>query len=957
MQPAYLFFCEITRKNLVSQTLSFARSYKSYGYPHSDFSPQTTNSNGKVDPIAPETNFLQRHFKSNEWIDSGNDVSSSTQAHSRRLSSRTSKGLQVAGVFVGFIISHFAHAQCTINSTTFPEQFYGNTNQFSIANDLIVSNIPVATSKQFAFAMHKCNMDTNTWLESVFSLEINPSSANYIEAYFHCDSLRQNGWVIRLGDTDDDIQLIRRKNGTSQIILKGAKGYFNRSKSHITIRIVKQPEQIIVLYKDSSWEKFQCLGAGYDTMSNQQAYHGWGITQSGSSAAGKHKVELWYIGPPRPDKNPPLLTNILWMQPRLARLQFSEPIQTPSRQQFICQFNAADSISMSNSRTVIVRFPKVFCNQFNTIHCQNLLDSANNVAAHLFDSAMAECETPIYPHQIIFSEIMVDPTPSAGYLPNSQYIEIYNATDSAKWLHTLTLSDAQKSCALPKYLLKPREYLLLHNNPDGYFNYLKNKAVRIENLPYLNLDNDKLTLMYFEDTIQRLNYSDKWYHPLYTGGGYALEKTNLDCGCIDNFNWHSNTEKGGTPGEANSTPISWPSPRSLQTALEPPQASIVEHQWRSNHFLEIVCSQHPEISFSNPDSTSGPQLILVSNEGDSVNATFMRTTPKGWLFDTHLSAPVDGKATLLHARDCAHRSVIDTQFQIFKSVMTPEPNDLQFNEIMFNANDGSTDYIELINTSNHPIQLKGLELLCTNNAQSTQRISLCTDSNTLFPNQIICFSTEPYQLAKTYNPNRCFFHQFCSTFPNLSASGAQLQLIINQSQNIIDIMQYNESQHSQLLTETKGVSLEKNHPRAPSSSPQFWLSATSTAGYATPAETNSQQVDLNAATLKKHKCFVLLNNVLGTDLRQNSESLNTLMLSFQMPQPGYILTASIYNMHGGLMGVPIHQAIIGKEGILPIPLEMSYHELSSGNYILHIDAFHREADICSQNLRWIYINR
>ena len=134
------------------------------------------------------------------------------------------------------------------------------------------------------------------------------------------------------------------------------------------------------------WENFQCLGAGIDTMPNLQSYHGWSITQSGSSAAGKHKVEQWYIGPPRPDRKPPQLINTLWTQPNTARLQFSEPIQIPQRQQFISNYRAADSISIINSRIIIVKFPKVHCNQYNTIHCQNLLDTANNVAPHLLDS-------------------------------------------------------------------------------------------------------------------------------------------------------------------------------------------------------------------------------------------------------------------------------------------------------------------------------------------------------------------------------------------------------------------------------------------------------------------------------------------------------------------------------------------------------------------------------------------
>ena len=803
-------------------------------------------------------------------------------------------------------------------------------------------------------------MDTNTWLEATFSLEINPSSANYLEAYFHCDSLRQNGWVIRLGDTDDDIQLILRKNGISQTILKGAKGYFNHSKSNITLRIVKQPEQIIVLYKDSAWENYQCLGAGYDTMSNRQSYHGWGITQSGSSAAGKHKVEQWYIGPPRPDRTPPQLLNVLWIQPNTARLLFSEPIQIPQQQQFISNYRAADSISVINTRTIIAKFPKVYCNLNNTVHCQNLLDTANNVAPHLLDSNIAECATPIYPNQIVFTEIMVDPTPQVGYLPDAQYLEIYNTTDTAKWLHNLSLMDPQTSCTLPKYLLPPKAFLVLHDNQDSAFNYLKNNAIRITNLPHFNIDGDEIVLMYNRDTIHQLAYSDKWYHPLYKGGGYALEKTDLTCGCINDFNWHSNHEKGGTPGERNSKPLPWPSPRSMDAKSEPPTTRIIEHQWKSNEILEVICGQHPEIPIPSNGSilqNQLPNLILISNEGDTIQAKYLRTTNSGWLFKLETTKPMDANAEIRNAKDCAHRTLGDTQFQVFAYARQPQPRELQFNEIMFNASDGSVDYIELVNISDKAIQLQGLELLCTGELQLTERTLLCPEPKTLYPNQIICFSSNPYPLAKTYNPERYTFHQFCSTFPNLSASGASLQLAFNNSANIIDIMQYNESQHSQFLIETKGVSLEKNHPTAPSPSPQFWVSAASTAGYATPAEPNSQQVNLKTSTHKINKCFSLLSSVLGNDASGQSESMQTLMLSFQMPQPGYVLTASIYNLHGGLMGIPIYQATIGKEGVLPIPLEISNNELSSGNYILHIDAFHREADICSQNLRWIYINR
>ena len=56
------------------------------------------------------------------------------------------------------------------------------------------------------------------------------------------------------------------------------------------------------------------------------------------------------------------------------------------------------------------------------------------------------------------------------------------------------------------------------------------------------------------------------------------------------------------------------------------------------------------------------------------------------------------------------------------------------------------------------------------------------------------------------------------------------------------------------------------------------------------------------------------------------------------------------------MGIPIYHTVIGLEGVLPIPI-LSPNAISDGNYILHIDAFHRDADLCVQNLHWVYLNR
>lgn len=89
--------------------------------------------------------------------------------------------------------------------------------------------------------------------------------------------------------------------------------------------------------------------------------------------------------------------------------------------------------------------------------------------------------------------------------------------------------------------------------------------------------------------------------------------------------------------------------------------------------------------------------------------------------------------------------------------LLPQPKELQFNEIMFNASDGSVDFIELVNTCDKAIQLQGLELLIDNDQQITQRILLCNEQKTFTQTKSFALVQTRIPSPKPTTPNDTHF--------------------------------------------------------------------------------------------------------------------------------------------------------------------------------------------------------
>ena len=842
-------------------------------------------------------------------------------------------------------------AQCEFLQPQSGIQFMGQPQHFTWKNLSLMGNIPISSIKQYSALFANCSMDSNTWLEAQVFLDFNPSSANYLDILFHFDSTLNNGWILRLGDTEDGIKLIQRKGSSEIVTLKGESGHFNKTKSNIQIRIVKQIQQIIVLYKDSSWEQFKCLGAAIDTMPLNQEYHGLGILQTGSGAAGKQMLTSFYVGPPRPDRSPPNLTKVQWIKPNQAELHFSEPITIENRNQIICEKMAADTFYLTNNRTIQAIFSPKSCNEPHRIYVQNAKDSANNIQPLQQQTAFVECETPVSPYQITFSEIMADPSPSVGLLPHTQYIELKNNTQQALWLNELTLSDHQTQIQLPKYLIPAQQYVLLVPQTDSFYRKKMPNVIPME-LPYINIESDQLTLKNkTHHTVHQFNYQRYIHHPSFSNGGYSLEKPDSSCACLDPFLWQSNTQQGGTPGTTNLKTIPYPSPRNPLP---------INDMLFKIHIVECVGPDTVIIHFNQPldpilwnkvkiQSTNTQHEFKVVNTqtnhhfqpnlyGASLRLTVSPALIPNQIIQAHIS----------NAFSCMGNPLIDSQISIIFGEKPPQPTEIQFNEIMFNALEELPDFIEITNTSNKPLQLQGLQLHVVKPQQSPEIITLHTKPFTLLPKQFVCYSKNGYVIARAYNPNNAVQHVTVSNFPDLPASEATL-LLVSAQQVALDQLHYNENQHSPFIQSNKGVSLEKTTPNAPSSEAAHWLSATHTVGFATPGEQNSHSPNQLARQRKINKPFQLQKTCYFMDYN------DPIQLQHQFQKPGFVITATLFSMQGSRIATPLKLVEVSANGVLLIPTQPLSNYIPNGNYLLHVEAFHPDADICTQNLRLVLL--
>lgn len=529
-------------------------------------------------------------------------------------------------------------------------------------------------------------------------------------------------------------------------------------------------------------------------------------------------------------------------------------------------------------------------------------------------------ETPYF-NDLLITEIMADPSPTV-LLPDYEYIEIYNRTDKAIDLKGVTFASGSRTTSLPETQILPKEYAVITSTEASTLYPKAQKVIALSSFPALTNSGADLILKNSNgELIYQITYSDSWYaSAAKKEGGWSLEMIDINQPCAGRENWkEAQAKEGGTPGTANSVQGTIPAPDELKP---------VSVAYLSNNVIQILFNGKINLSkLADYQVTVIPNLpinsiVPVLPNADKIEIAFQDIIPSGQIYEITISGFYDCAGDLMETNRL--------KFGVPDSVSS---GDLVINEILYDPKTGGEDFIELLNVSNKIISLSEL-ILTREDAISGDVVTksdLSNISKILLPNEYVVLSAKGESVRGQYtNPGAGAFVDV-NKFPNYVSDGGGVA-IYNQKYDLIDKVVYSPKMHFKLLDITKGVSLERVNPLAPSNEKSNWNSAAVSIGGATPGYQNSQYLQ---AVPKGN--LTISPEVFSPD----SDGIDDLLgINYELDQTGFVGTINIYTIEGIPVRKLFTQETLAQQGFVTWDgLDDNGKKARVGIYVVVLDVF------------------
>lgn len=536
---------------------------------------------------------------------------------------------------------------------------------------------------------------------------------------------------------------------------------------------------------------------------------------------------------------------------------------------------------------------------------------------------------------IVISEIMADPSPAVG-LPEVEYIEIYNRSQEPINLENWTLIIGTRSVPFPDSIILPGIFYIVCGQA-GY-NMIKNYDHVIP-VGSLILPNETATLSLFNRTktlIFSITYNLKWWDENKRNGGYAIEMIDFLNPCGEDENWKTSLDIiGGTPGKPNSV-------RGNAIDNSPPEIERID----------IISTQELRMIFNDKlDSLNAVSGARIEVEGRQILARKLESPIFKNLVLT-LSSPliagVGYAVSISNLADCSGNILRKTELTIGLPGKA-DSGDVVLNEILFNPPDNGVDFVEIYNTSSKFISLKNWSIGNIKGGLPDVFRTITHENFILAPHTYLAISTDTRRTKGAYPSGKTGkFFQIDALPPFSNTAGGVM--LRDSSNAIFDRFDYSETMHDPLITDPKGVSLEKKDVLVSSQLTDNWHSAASTSGNATPGYMNSQmKPETNESTfLVEPEAFIPGNNGMDDFAR----------IIYKLSTAGETATIRIYNIAGRLIKNLVRNQLIGTSG------EISWdgtnengNLVDTGYYLILIDTFNTSGQARQFKLKVVVLKK
>ncbi|MBK9270982.1 MAG: lamin tail domain-containing protein [Saprospiraceae bacterium] len=813
----------------------------------------------------------------------------------------------------------------------------GDTNHFTInSNQQLMLSAPSAGSS-FLYRSYDYISSEQVWTVYL-KLDFSPSNTNKFRWWLsmnQADPMTADGYYIEIGEngSEDNWKLYVKSGNNSRLLGEGVKSVLASEPAVVRLKIKRNEDLNWMVESDYSGHKsFSLEGLFVDTiqMNFNQSFMGILCTYT-ETRKDKFILDDLGIAIPALDTLPPRIIRAQAVERNRLQIEFDEePIDSAalkSDNYWVVDFGRPSSIikEAASNKIYHLIFQSDFENSKNYIlKYQNLEDKNGNKQTDDAEIAFRS-EWPDLPGigDLLISEFMADPTPSAG-LPDAEFIELYNNSNRIFDISNFVIADASSSSSpFPYYLIGPGEYLILCNVADTTSFQQYGNTLGIRSLPALNNTGDEIILLSSSKMIlHQLNFDQNWYgNTPKKEGGYSLELQKPNQYCKGSSSWAvTQSNIGGTPGQINSV---------FDQSFDLNGPEIINVTAVSKWEIKLLLNEalHADLNHVTDLYMIDQGITIATADVDPDNPHCVLLLLNQALLDS-----VQYSLIFKDAKDCSG-NMAPTQTVQFQLPSAPSAGDLLWNEVLFNPVSGGSDYVEIVNVSQKIVLVK--DIFISNPRTSTLLYKVNLDL-TIAPDDYLVFTPDRKNILDNF-PYADSFKIFQISLPGFDDKEGDLVMStpIGGRQVLIDSFSYSNSWHHPLVRDENGVSLEKIRPVLSSLEKNHWQSASSRVNYGTPGLKNSQYLDTISGDSKKpYKDFDRVISPNGDAYR------DFLSIEFDLDQAGYKLRAEVFTPSGQLVKT-LSNEIIGTQDLLIWAGDDNMERiLPSGNYILRLSLIH-----------------
>lgn len=833
----------------------------------------------------------------------------------------------------------------------FNPSWEGDLDDFAVENEQLRLQAADA-GESFIFLTATTATEEAVTYEFFTLLDFAPSASNF--ATIELAGLAPDGeavsYTLRVGGISGDqdaLVLSVDYNGTNTPLIMGTAGAVGTAPAQARIRLSRSAANVWTLAADyTGGTNFATEGSSSSdpvgTIPAALSSFGYRCNYTATRADAFYLDDL-NIGPIVIDTEAPILLSAEVTSATQIRLEFSEslaaiPLESLSNYNITPTDPALLNATVSGSFVELDFAGPLPVGEPITVEVIAAIDNSGNQGGPFTENLTITPITVPRPGNLLITEFMADPSPPLG-LPNAEYVEIYNLSDTVMNLAGLQLSSGGTPQPITAMTLEPGTYATIVDvDIAGDFAATANVIV-VPSFPALTNGGDVIELTYNGQLIQQINYTDNWYDdPDRANGGYSLELTDLMAEVINcQGQWAaSRSGTGGTPGQQNSVAgqrFDNVGPALLSGVFSPGGVSLL--------FDESLAPNTDIGAF-----TIEPDLGILDliDQGDNRYLLALDLAPEN---STLYTITVTNEIQDCAGNFSAAESIIN--LGIAEEV---ELGDVVINELLFNPFVGGVDFVEIFNCSDKILDVEGWTLANNLAATGSPRERINT-STLLLPGGYLVFTPSPENILANYPDQAQLRFLIDQRLPSLPDDMGNISLEAPDG-STLDSFDYNEDQHSALIGDEDGVSLERINPKGITQSDGNWFSAASRVGFATPTRVNSQRRDV-VAPAEGNDFFFLDEDIVSPD---GDGFQDVLLINYEAPTPGWNARIRIFDANGRLVKVLSRTELLAGSGsIIWDGTTDDNLKAKTGIYVLLIERFEPAGGVETEKLVAVVANQ